>query len=317
MMTLRIDDPRIHNWLQSLYKDNFKILHRLVDSKDIYLIKNDFDELCVLKIVQIDFIDEERMRKLMAMNSEGVERILHFTKIDEYVVVIKSFISGETLYDVIEENGPKSEKQVIEWCKVIGSTLEYLHTENFIYRDIHPKNIMIDQKNKPVLIDIESIRHFSKEKVTDTVRIGAIGFIAPEQYGFAQSDQRSDIYSLGVVMYYALVGIAPDFNMNRIDLEKLDTTKDLKRILGKMTNFSPDKRYRSMSAVVNSIGVNERFMTSRFVLSNFLVGLFVTIIGVTLAYIISISLLNRMPLVEDVDLSGYEATEVRENIDDQ
>lgn len=111
--------------------------------------------------------------------------------------VIEEFIDGQPL--------DKAET-IPEVCyEQLCNAVNFLHThfkQPIIHRDIKPSNIMIDKDGKVKLIDFDIAREYSGEKESDTQHLGTIGYAPPEQFGFAQTDVQSDIYSLGKVLEY-------------------------------------------------------------------------------------------------------------------
>ena len=100
------------------------------------------------------------------------------------------------------------EAQIIKLMLQLCDTLIYLHgqTPAVIHRDIKPQNIIVDEAGKIKLIDFGISRLYDKSAHNDTVFIGTQEFAPPEQYGFSQTDERSDIFSLGVVLCWLLTG---------------------------------------------------------------------------------------------------------------
>jgi serine/threonine protein kinase len=118
--------------------------------------------------------------------------------------LVMEFIEGETLFDILQKTtGFIKEDDLRTWGVQLCEALEYLHGQDppIIYRDIKPKNIILTPEGKIKLIDFGIARLFDMSKVSDTIIIGTPGFASPEQYGRGQTDQRSDIYSLGATLY--------------------------------------------------------------------------------------------------------------------
>lgn len=115
--------------------------------------------------------------------------------------VVREYAEGLPLNQYVRENAP-SVSQVISIIVQLCDILSYLHghTPPIIHRDIKPQNIIIDNNGKIKLIDFGISRVYDKEAKADTVFFGTQDFSPPEQYGFSQTDCRSDIFSLGVVL---------------------------------------------------------------------------------------------------------------------
>ena len=150
--------------------------------------------------------------------------------------VLHQYVAGETLAAVAAERR-LSEAEIVRIGVCLCDQLQALHSADppIIHRDVKPQNIIIQEDGSPVLIDFGISRSQSK-KETDTMALGTRGFAPPEQYGYAQTDARSDIYSLGVVLHWLLRGEAESLQSAASPLEK---------VLQRMTAFDPRHRYAS------------------------------------------------------------------------
>lgn len=135
---------------------------------------------------------------------------------------------------------------MLEICPVkeLCSVLEFLHGKDIIHRDIKPSNISLANDGHIRLIDFDAARMPKEDLEQDTRLLGTRGYAPPEQYGFAQTDARADIYSLGVTLEQLLGDKAHK--------------KRYKRIIGKCTNLNPDKRYQSARQVKRAFSSRER-----------------------------------------------------------
>lgn len=128
-----------------------------------------------------------------------------------------------------------SEKQFLNVVRQLCSVLEFLHGNGIIHRDIKPSNILITEDMQVYLIDFDAARSPKADKEQDTKLLGTKGFAPPEQYGFAQTDERTDIYALGATLECLLE-------------DKRWGTR-YKKIIRKCMNLDPDKRYQSAQQV--------------------------------------------------------------------
>lgn len=159
--------------------------------------------------------------------------------------IIREYIEGKTLWEQSGEGLFKPEevrRAGLGLCKILG----FLHrqTPPVIYRDIKPQNIVIKNDGSLSLIDLGISRLYVEGARADTVFCGTQSFAPPEQYGFMQTDARSDIYSLGVLLTWMLTG-----NPDKID----DPKTSLERVIVKCTAFAPEKRFRNITAVENAL----------------------------------------------------------------
>lgn len=165
-----------------------------------------------------------------------------------YSYVVMDYVRGETLSKRFERGGKKlAVSLVIKYAMQICDLFYYLHHEQtvpIIYRDLKPSNIMIDENDNVRIIDFGIARNFKEGQQTDTVQLGTIGFAAPEQFENRQTDQRTDLYALGAVMYYLLSG-GQYFYAHQKELAEFnrDLPDELVRIIHKLLQVNPSDRY--------------------------------------------------------------------------
>lgn len=147
---------------------------------------------------------------------------------EDSTTVIEEYIEGQS-----SGKAELSEKQFLCVVRELCSVLEFLHGKGIIHRDIKPSNIIITEDGHVRLIDFDAARIPKEGMEQDTRRLGTRGFAPPEQYGFAQTDERADIYALGVTLEQLWGGQKPRY----------------KRIIRKCRNLNPDKRYQSVRQV--------------------------------------------------------------------
>ena len=151
------------------------------------------------------------------------------------VAVLEEYIQGDSLAFLLEGAlfTPEEARRItLQLC----SALWVLHSLGAVHRDIKPENVII-RGSQAVLIDFDASRIFKNENCGDTQILGTTGYAAPEQYGIAQTDQRSDIYSLGVLLNIMLTGKHPSREL---------APGKLGRIVQKCTMVNPKKRYKNV-----------------------------------------------------------------------
>jgi serine/threonine protein kinase len=164
----------------------------------------------------------ERARAIAAFQQEAqlLARLDHpnIPKVSDYFsengkyYIVMDFVQGETLEQALAKRaGPCSETEVREWARQLCDVLAYLHgqTPPIIFRDLKPSNIMLTPQGQIKLIDFGIARVFKSGKASDTLPMGTEGYASPEHYGKSQTDTRSDIYSLGVVLHHLLTRYDP------------------------------------------------------------------------------------------------------------
>lgn len=138
-------------------------------------------------------------RVLQASPHPGIARIYEVKEYAGYCLILEEFINGVTLeYEMSARAFTKEE--ILGIMRELLDAVEQLHqlSPPIIHRDIKPSNLMLEHKHCKV-IDFEIARSYQKQRSRDTTLLGSEGYAAPEQYGFSQTDPRTDIYAIGVV----------------------------------------------------------------------------------------------------------------------
>ncbi len=217
----------------------YEELAKVKDNKNVYLVRHiETGRIFIKK--RIDVYNEDIYLKLKEMKFQGIPGIHFCSKMDGKLIIIEDYIQGRSLQDIYISEGHFSEKQVIEIMSALCDIVQRLHScmPPIIHRDIKPSNIMISDDGVVKLIDFNAAKEFAEGKTEDTRFIGTQEFAAPEQYGFGQSDARTDIYAIGVTMNYLLTGVTPR--------EKLyDGT--FGKVIEKCTKLDATDRYQSVS----------------------------------------------------------------------
>lgn len=146
-------------------------------------------------------------------------------------VIVEEFLQGESLAEKVEQKKFLSDEQARKILLQMCDGLKILHENKIIHRDIKPSNLILQEGDIIRLIDFDAARIFDTEKKTDTHSLGTKGYAPPEQFGYGQTDNRSDIFSLGVTMFEVLGG---------------NCGKSLRKILLKCTELDPKNRYQSV-----------------------------------------------------------------------
>ncbi|MDD9267838.1 serine/threonine protein kinase [Paenibacillus sp. GCM10023248] len=154
------------------------------------------------------FLEEAEM--LARLQHPQLPQLIDYLWCDGTGFLVMDYIQGPTLQDLFEEKGRELPlPTLIQIASQLCDLLHYLHTfqpRPIIYRDLKPANIMLNEQSQVRLIDFGVARHFTQGKPSDTMQMGTIGFAAPEQVLGLQTDARSDLYSLGAMLYYLLSG---------------------------------------------------------------------------------------------------------------
>lgn len=173
---------------------------------------------------------------------------------DSTLYVVMDYVEGESLNKVLARVGHGlPQDDVIDWGIQLCDALGYLHSRKppIIYRDMKPGNIMLRDDGTVKLIDFGIAREYKQDKTSDTKILGTRGYAAPEQSNhLAQTDARTDIYSLGVTLYHLVTGIGPSEQAVMRPIREVDPrlSEGLEHIIATATQPDPEKRYQSCEA---------------------------------------------------------------------
>jgi len=149
---------------------------------------------------------------LSQLNHPNLPQVIDFFEDQGRAYLVMEFIWGESLEKRIEKaRSPLMEREVLQWAVQVCDVLNYLHTRQppIIFRDLKPSNVMVNNAGVVKLVDFGIARTYKEDKLQDTIALGSENYAAPEQWGQAQTDPRSDIYGLGATMYHLLANMPP------------------------------------------------------------------------------------------------------------
>lgn len=212
---------------------------------------------------RFDFLAESNILK--RLQHPMLPRIVDIFETPENVYIVEDFVEGITLEDLLEQKGRVNEEQGLQWFRDLCGVLDYLHNQQphpIIYRDMKPSNIMLQPDGTLKLIDFGIAREYKQDSKGDTTYIGTRGYAAPEQFGKAQTDARTDIYGLGVTMYHLLTGKSPyEPPYQFVPVRQLvpALSRGVEYILGKCVQAEPGDRYQSVKDLLQDMDHMYRF----------------------------------------------------------
>ena len=193
--------------------------------------------------------------KLLGRVHANVVPVLDVAYTVESCIVILEYISGTSLEEKMKEQGVFSEKDAMSIMSQIACGLEFIHSFDIIHRDINPANILISSDQIVKITDLGIARSKKENQRTDTSILGTVGYAAPEQFGFAQTDVRTDIYSLGVLLNVMLTGKLPTVRIHN---------GKLRAVIEKAIQISPEERFQTIDAFrVEMAGMEEEKQSFR------------------------------------------------------
>ena len=172
-------------------------------------------------------------------------RVRELYRLPDALVAVYDYVEGPTLRELVRERGPRAPGRAVALARQLCQALAPLHAAGVVHRDVAPGNVVVAADGVH-LIDLGIARMRVDGASHDTTRLGTWGFAAPEQYGFAQTDARSDVFSLGRLLTYALTAADPtDASFDSAAKESPLVPPALCEVIKKATAFEPSARYQS------------------------------------------------------------------------
>ena len=169
-------------------------------------------------------------------------------------VVVYDYMPGESLESLVQTKGQLDENMAVELAAQICEAAETLHAAGVIHRDITPANIIVAADGAH-LIDLGIARTRNAQATRDTTSLGTWGYASPEQYGFAQTDARSDVYSIGRLLGFMLCGVHPGEKEYDEALARANgITPSTRAVIEKACAFEPSARYQSAADLAEALG---------------------------------------------------------------
>ena len=175
------------------------------------------NRLVAVKILKDEFSRNEEFRRRFQAESQAVAMVSHpnivgvydVSRTDELDYIVMELIEGITLKQYLERKGNLNWRETLHFSIQIAKALEHAHSRGIVHRDIKPHNIMILKDGSIKVADFGIARIGSAQNTLTREALGSVHYISPEQAKGARVDNRSDLYSLGVVMYEMLTGRTP------------------------------------------------------------------------------------------------------------
>lgn len=225
-----------------------KVLHETADSK-AELTESSLDGKKYIKKTYRS--DKRTVFNIIAnIKNEHMPEIYHVF-FGEDTVVIEQYIEGQTLEQMISDGVTFSAAQVKKIADGLIDAIDTLHKNGIVHRDIKPSNIIIRNNGQAVLIDYSIARTYSSKRSSDTELFGTVGYAAPEQFGFSQSDFRTDIYAFGVTVK-EVIG-------------KDNSSKTMRNAVSRCMEFDPSRRFQNIDELRHYLERDNRIMKASLI----------------------------------------------------
>jgi eukaryotic-like serine/threonine-protein kinase len=190
---------------------------------------------------------------LLDCNCARLPHIEATYELPETFVVVYDYVAGDQLEHQVETDGLPTPERAAELTRQVCEAAQALHGNGIVHRDITPRNIIVSADGAH-LIDTGIARMYVEGSTRDTASLGTWGYASPEQYGFAQSDARADVYSIGRVLGYLLTGVHPgDDGYDEALADESAVSVAHRSIVLKACAFEPSSRFQSAAEMAQAL----------------------------------------------------------------
>jgi len=241
-----------------------------------------------VKILRPEFTSDEEFIRNFGRESQAAASLSHPNIVniydvgndDEIYYIVMEYVKGNTLKQIIKEKGSFEPDDTINVAKQIALALEHAHNNHIVHRDIKPHNILLTEDGRVKVTDFGIARAVTSSTVTNAGNvIGSVHYFSPEQARGGYTDEKSDLYSLGIVIYEMITGRVPfegdspiSIALKHINNEiilptiiKKNTPKAIEDIIIKATQKDQSRRYNSAREVLDDLNQALRFPMGSFV----------------------------------------------------
>lgn len=208
---------------------------------------SEYDEPVIVKVIKHG--DAKIVERISGIDSEHIPHILRWEQDGDEITVFEDYIDGKNIDEYVRETGADA-TAVKKLILQAGEALQYLHSMEppIIHRDLKSSNILVSPEGVVKIIDFDASREYKDDSVHDTRTLGTQEYAPPEQFGYSQTDARSDIYSLGVVLR-ELLSIISDTSDRVEDHMSLH----LRAVVNRATMFDPEDRFSDIGEMMDAL----------------------------------------------------------------
>ena len=260
-----------------LIGDRYEILEKIGNGgmSDVYKAKcHKLNRFVAVKVLKQEFGENENFVSKFKVEAQAAAGLMHPNIVNVYDVgnenginyIVMELVEGITLKKYIEKKARLSVKEAISIAIQVSMGIEAAHNNHIIHRDIKPQNIIISKDGKVKVTDFGIAKAATSNTITSNV-MGSVHYTSPEQARGGFSDEKSDIYSLGITLFEMLTGRVPFNGDTTVAIaikhiqEPMPSTRDyvaeipvsVEQIVSKCTQKSPDRRYQSMPELVEDL----------------------------------------------------------------
>ena len=272
--------------------DRYEILEKIGTGgmSDVYKAKcHKLNRYVAVKVLKQEFSENENFVSKFRIEAQAAASLMHPNIVNVYDVgaendiyyIVMELVEGITLKKYIERKARLSYKEAVSIAIQVSMGIEAAHNNHIIHRDIKPQNIIISREGKVKVTDFGIAKAATSNTITSNV-MGSVHYTSPEQARGGYSDEKSDIYSLGITLFEMLTGRVPFNGETTVAIaikhiqEEMTSPKEfvpeipgsVEAIVMKCCQKSPDRRYQNMAEVIadlkqSLISPDEDFVVAR------------------------------------------------------
>lgn len=206
----------------------------------------------------------QESQTMMRFDHPAIPKVVDILENNDCICIIREYVDGETLAEVLRNRGPVTQDSAIRWAKQLCDVLGYLHKHNppCIYQDVKPANVVLQPDGNVKLIDFGTATPYDDRAYNASV-LGTIGYAAPEQY-VGKWDCRSDIYGLGVTLHHLVTGVdpgMPPYETKPIRMLNPDLSPGLEAIILRCIQPNPDERFQTCDALMTALHKEQQHLS--------------------------------------------------------
>lgn len=261
----------------NVVSERYKILKYLGGGMSSVYLATDIilNREVVVKMIKADPVDKEKsvrrfqreVESTIQLSHPNIVSVLDVDETEEYHILVTEVVHGPNLKEHILNNSPLDIDEVISIAMMTLRGIEHAHDRGIIHRDIKPQNILLDTNGRVKITDFGIAKALSETRMTETNQvIGSVQYISPEQAKGHNTDERTDIYSFGVMLFELLTGHLPYEAETAVSValkhisepfpnisDYRDIPVGLKNIVMKCTEKEPLNRYRHADDVLSAL----------------------------------------------------------------
>lgn len=212
----------------------YKKIDVIDEARGIYLVQDQLSmQVYVKRSLPVSMM--QPLMELKRIRHKNLMRVIEVYAAGDKCIVIEEYVNGPSLDELLRQNGTMEPETATARIRELCSALRVLHRHGLVHRDVNPCNIRITENGILKLMDIDTVRRYEGKK-RDTMLLGTVGYAAPEQFGLDESDARTDIYAVGVVLNLMLTGRFPADGMYGGD-------RHLQTVIWRCTRLDKNERY--------------------------------------------------------------------------